>query len=144
MPTRTLFFFRLGLFASLLGIGLVAYLFGIAQSGPSWEVPAAVITKLRIIPFISLGLALLAGGLFMLRGGCFKAIEPGPRIGYLGAMFVSLSGTVLVWVLEPEQWPGRYPALSIITQYLAIPIWAACAVIFWRLGRQKNTGNCSG
>ncbi len=103
--------FRLGLAAALVSICLSAYVIARAQSGPSWEVPVAVVEELRTLPPISMILAIVGAIMFawIRRLG---GVGPAARRGLLLLLLIAFALPFIIWIFEPEQWPFHSTMLS--------------------------------
>lgn len=124
---------RLGLGTALLALGLSGMLLRIAQSGPDWEVPSAVVAALDYGSILAV--ALLIGATI----GLIHASLAGtlPRLAKGGAAAVLLlAGLSVAAVLlaDPAQWPDRRPVLSGLAEVTAFGLFLLSGPVFWLLG----------
>ena len=125
--------FRLALLLALASVCLSSYVLGRAQSGPSWEVPVAVVEELQTIPVMSTFLAVLALVLFIWGR---RRMETGQRAqwGMVVALLIAFALPWVVWLFDPAQWPFRNESLSFLAFILIIPAVLLSIVGFWLIG----------
>jgi hypothetical protein len=132
--------FRIGLGASLLGIGLCVWAAAAAQSGPAFEVSARVVWILTWVTAAALVLAIGAAAAAV-RAGLFPAIPGAARAVYAAANVLAAVLAVALWTLEPAQFPVRYPGLSRVIAFSALPAALLLLLLFWivvfRLARPR-------
>jgi hypothetical protein len=125
--------FRLALALSLISICLSAYVLMRAQSGPSWEVPAAVVRELATIPVMSI--ALVVGAVLLyLWSSRLGNVAAGSQSGFWIASVAALIFPLSIRLLQPEQWPFRYATLSFVAASLFVPVMIASLIFFWLIG----------
>ena len=125
--------FRLGLVAVFTSICLSAYVLAHAQTGPSWEVPVAILQELRTVPIVALLLAVVALG-FYLGSRRLGRVEPAALRGFWIAWVIAVIFPLAIWLGRPEQWPFQYVTLSFFAMILVVPTVIASLFCFWLIG----------
>jgi hypothetical protein len=125
--------FRLALAAALASICLSAYVITHAQTGPSWEVPVAVMQELRILPVLSMGLAIVSALLYF-GSSRLGDVAGSPQRGFLIVLLIAFACPFVVWLFKPEQWPFQFEMLSFIASVLIAPVAIASIFFFWLIG----------
>lgn len=125
--------FRLGLALAFGSICLASYAIFRGQSGPSWEVPVAVVELLRIVPVMSTLLvigALSFYGWSHRQGGVARAAQR----GFLVVLLIAVALPFVIWYFEPEQWPVRDESLSFLAWVQFAPVVLVSLISFWLIG----------
>jgi hypothetical protein len=130
---RAKLIFRIALACSLVSICLSAYVLGRAQSGPSWEVPVAVVEDLRTIPVRATLLAVVALVLFLVSRQRVT-LPSRAQIGMLVTLLIAFALPWLIWRFDPAQWPFRYVTLSSVAAMLIFPTIIVSIVGYWLIG----------
>lgn len=128
-----LFLFRLALALALASICLSAYVLSRAQSGPSWEVPVAVVMELQIVPVMSTVMAVCALLLY-LWSRRLGSVGAAAQSGFWVVVLVAIGFPLIIWIFQPAQWPFRYLTLSFFAMILIVPTVIAAVVFFWLIG----------
>lgn len=139
---RAIYLFRLGLAVALASIILSSYLMAHAQSGPSWEVPAAVMMELQTLPLLSMLLAILAIALYVWasRLGDFG---DSARFGFVAVVVCAFVLPCVIWLFKPEQWPFQYEMLSFFAAIQIVPVFLAAVILFRLIGFRWNRSDDS-
>ena len=125
--------FRLALAFALISICLSAYLISHAQSGPSWEVPVAVVTELATLPWLSLLLALIAAILYG-RSRRGDTISAASQRAFLITFAIAFMLPVVIWLFQPAQWAYHFVLLSLVARLIFGPVVIVSIVLFWLIG----------
>lgn len=133
VTSRRKLLFRLALLAALVSVALSAYVVAHAQTGPSWEVPVAIVEELRTFPRLSLVLAVVALALYFLASR-FSGINLRALRWFAIVLVVAFLYPLVIWFFEPEQWPFRYETLSSIALIQVVPVWIGAVVLLWLAG----------
>ena len=125
---------RLGLgAAALLALGFAGLLLRVAQSGPGWEVPSAVVAMLDYGSIVAL--ALLVGAMIALIHASRARTLPRLAMGGSSAALL-LAGlwVAAVLVTDPAQWPLQRPVLSRLAEVTVFGLLFLSGPVFWLLG----------
>lgn len=125
--------FLLGLALCLISIVLSTYVISHAQSGPSWEVPVAVMQELNVIPRISMALTVLAL-IFYIWASNRGEINKRATFGFFVLLPIAFALPFVVWVFNPEQWAYQFVTLSFLATICIVPVVIAALVLFWLIG----------
>ena len=133
VTTRQKFLFRLALLAALGSVALSAYVVAHAQTGPSWEVPVAIVEELRTFPRLSLVLAAVAVVIYFWAGR-FSGINVRALRWFAIVLVLAFLYPLAIWLFEPAQWPFQRETLSSIALIQAVPVWIGAVVLLWLAG----------
>jgi hypothetical protein len=107
--------------AAVFACTVSAHAIARAQSGPSWEVPVAVVSLLLTSQVVALGSILIAVAFGV---AAFRAARPGSLA--IAILFMLLAAAIVLTLLAtPEfagQWPVKRPRLSAIARASTIPV----------------------
>ena len=122
--------FRLATAGFVIALALCGWVIGYAQGVPGWEVPQSIVWALTFTPAAALILVLMGVGA-ALTARLYPALPGGARRAHLALAIIALALPLLVWLLQPAQWPVWSPPLSGIARLLPIPSLVVAALLYW-------------
>jgi len=132
--SRETLLFCFGLAAAFISVCLSAYLIAHAQSGPSREVPAAVVSELATLPWLSLLLAILAALLYFWSSRVGGGVNARSRRAFLVVLLIATALPFINLLLQPAQWVYQFTRLSLVASLLFFPVVIIALIFFWLIG----------
>ena len=125
--------FRLALLLVLVSCCISSYVIARAQTGTRWEVPVAIVELIRTWPLVALILA--ASGLLLYLCSWLAGRVSGTAQGsFFAVLVMAFSLPFIIWYLHPEQWPYRFPLLSLFAVLQLAPMIVNAVICFWVIG----------